>query len=66
VVRRGLSYRTIAVVGADITIDGLLIGLLLGANTRTGLLIGIALGVELLWSGSRLAHPAPRDLAPRL
>jgi ZIP family zinc transporter len=49
--RRGGTWRLAAVVGVDVFIDGLLVGLRLRAQERAGPLVAAALAVELLALG---------------
>lgn len=49
--RKSSDWAMAAVVGIDIFIDGILIGVMLGAGQKAGVLVTIALAVELLALG---------------
>ena len=62
---KGGSWSTIFVVGTDVLIDGVLIGVAFAAGAREGTLIAIALSIELLSLGLATAAQSKRSGASR-
>lgn len=54
-VTRGVPVRLLAVVGVDIFVDGLLIGVVLATGNRAGALVTLALAIELFSLGLAVA-----------
>lgn len=52
---RGVASRLLAVVGVDIFVDGLLIGVMLATGNRAGALVTLALAIELFSLGLAVA-----------
>lgn len=61
----GGSLATVMIVGVDILIDGLLIGVAFAAGAREGVLIAVALAIELLSLGLATAAGLKRSGATR-